>query len=167
MPEPSNSPKVSREFNAMQIAADHDRQKGEHDQQRGDQTQFLADDGKNKIGVMLGNKAEFLPAIAQAKAGPTARAEREHRLIRLVADVGLMFLEIKPAKDALRAHRIVHEGTGQSATSAATPAARCNVQRTPATISIVPLTAAHQDGRAAVRFDKNQAEDERDDKSRE
>src|ERR1035437_2440578 len=63
-------------------AAERDDDEGKNNQQRGEQTQFFADDGKNKIGVMFWNPAEFLASVAEAKAGPAAGAERDHRLIR-------------------------------------------------------------------------------------
>ena len=78
-------------------AADRNDDKRDHDEQRGDQTEFLADDGKNEIGMMLGNPAEFLPAVAKAKTGPAAGAESDHGLIRLKTHVILALLGIKPA----------------------------------------------------------------------
>ena len=82
-PDASNSPKVSRARLAM-IQSANDKNDKRHDhQQRRDQSEFLADDRENKIRVMLGNKTELLPAVAQAQAGPTARAQRHHRLVLL------------------------------------------------------------------------------------
>ena len=52
--------------------------------QRRHQAQFLADDRKNKIGVMLRARSRVLPAIAKPEPGPAAGAEREHGLIGLI-----------------------------------------------------------------------------------
>ena len=49
---------------------------------RRNQAEFLADDGKNEIGLVFGNKAELLEAVAQTQACPTAGAKRDHGLDR-------------------------------------------------------------------------------------
>ena len=99
--------------------------KASDDEQRGDQTEFLADDGKNEIGVVFGHKAEFLAAIAEAEAGPAAGAKRNHRLIRLIAGAFLVLFQIPPAENALHAHRVVQNGNRQARRAEATGGMRC------------------------------------------
>ena len=66
-------------------SADDDDDECGHDEQGGDQAQFLADDGKDEVRVMLGNKSQFLPAIAESEPGPATGAEGEHGLVGLIA----------------------------------------------------------------------------------
>ena len=49
----------------------------EHDEQRRDQTEFLADDGENKIGVVFRNEPQLLPSVAQAKSASSRRSRAQ------------------------------------------------------------------------------------------
>src|SRR5262245_43364879 len=63
---------------------------------------------------MLRHPTEFLPTVTQANARPSAGAESEHRLVRLIARAGLRFFRIQPRVDAFHADRIERDGYSQT-----------------------------------------------------
>src|SRR5262245_59941464 len=64
--------------------------------------------------MMLRNKTKLLSAIAQTYASPTARTQREHRLIGLIAHVALGLVRIKPCENAIEANWIQGDSDGLS-----------------------------------------------------
>ena len=81
--------------------------KGNDHQQSCNQTQFLADDGKDEVRVVLRHEAELLATVAQAFAGKAAAAKRNHRLVSLHPLCLLGFLHVQPGVNALGTHRVV------------------------------------------------------------
>src|SRR5947209_8708429 len=61
----------------------------EHQRHAGDadETELLADDGHDVVGVRFGQEEELLLAVAEAEAEHAARADRDERLGDLIADV--------------------------------------------------------------------------------
>src|SRR5262249_15475819 len=98
-------------------AANHQHNERDENGEGSRKPQFFTDDRQNKIRVMLRNKAELLPAITQADARPAASAQREHRLIGLVANVTFGLVWIKPSQNAIKSHWIKGDGDGQSSYS--------------------------------------------------
>ncbi len=95
--------RMQRDVNAAQ----GDQKKSGDDQQRGDQSEFLADVGENKIAVNFRQKTEFLPAIAQAQAGPTAGTHGDFGLFRLQRRAAGVGFGMQPRINASTAHRVM------------------------------------------------------------
>ena len=135
-----------------------------NNEQRGNQAEFLADDGKNKIGVVFRDEAELLAAVAEAEAGPAAGAERNHGLVRLITDAVLVLFQVPPAENAPQAHRVMQEGNRQA--GGAEQNGRNNIfPADPGDEQHRAADGGEQDGGAAVRFNEDQAEHQRDERA--
>ena len=149
----------------MDNPAKRDDHKRQHDQQRGHQSQFLADVCKNKVRLDFRQVAVLLHPVPQPHAQPAAGAKAYHRLLRLTRRIVQMLLRMQPGKNAVHAHRIMPNGNGQRRHAPrrrqqdVPPAYACHQQQDPA-------DRPQQDGRAAVRFHKDQAQDQRDEQAR-
>ena len=74
--------------------ADYDGNESGDDEHGSNEAEFLSDDGKNKIGMMFGNKAELLAAIAETFAGDAATAQGDHGLVGLETLIATGFFEM-------------------------------------------------------------------------
>src|SRR6266852_4229830 len=73
-------------------AAPNQKGKGRNHGDRADESQLLADNRENEVGVRLGKEEEFLPSVADAQpmqAAGTDRDERLHGLESLPLRIGL------------------------------------------------------------------------------
>src|SRR5207244_12497947 len=75
-------------------SANDNGNEGNDDEEGRDDAKLLADDGQNEVGMMLRDKAELLPAVAQALAGPSSSPQRQHGLVCLIDDVQFVPLEL-------------------------------------------------------------------------
>src|SRR5439155_4882849 len=63
----------------------HERPEAQHHAEDAEEAELLADRGENEVGVSIGEVAELLLALSEARAEHLSRAEPDERLLDLPA----------------------------------------------------------------------------------
>src|SRR6266702_5401173 len=145
--------------------ANQDHQEGEQDGKGGDEAEFLSDNRENKVGVMFGEEAQFLPAIAESDAGNAAAAEGHHGMVGLKAFVLLGFLHVQPGINAPRAHGVMPEENSERDGPDAYGRQKISPPN-PGDQQKDRADRAEQQRRSDIRLEEHQAEHQADDHSR-
>ena len=82
------------------VAPQHQRREEQHDDAGADEAQLLADNGENKIVVLLRQKQEFLPALAKAQSPESPGADGNKALRELIALIARVRPRVQPVGNA-------------------------------------------------------------------
>ena len=104
-PSAAQQPNASGEAYAGADPAPDDGGEEEQHRRHPGESQLLADDAEDEVGVRRGEEEELLPALAEADAERPARAESEQRLHRLVAVAARILPGIEEGEHPLDAVR--------------------------------------------------------------
>src|SRR5690606_15444343 len=76
-----------------------ENQEQQNQQDRAAEAELLSDDGKDEIGVRLGEEEQFLPAIPDSETGQSSCPESDERLHRLEAAPERISLGMEESED--------------------------------------------------------------------
>lgn len=82
-----------------------DQVRHDHGQER-DEAEFLAHDGQNEVGVILGEVHQLQTAFRESDSGPAARSERQQGVPELVAGGHPVRFCVHEHREAAPAHRV-------------------------------------------------------------